>query len=127
MQDDGENLNIVPFHWGNHALHILDILLNSAGYLFMHIEVLPEKPWFEFGVDAKHIMHHQYLSVAIARLHRCLLWEWSGFQKPPLQVLREFFPVRCAKHPASCNSKASFFNFSASASSFARTVYVPNL
>ena len=45
--------------------HIADIMLYCFGHLVVHIEVLPEKPWFEFCIDTKHIVHHQYLAVTI--------------------------------------------------------------
>src|SRR5437870_5724946 len=47
------------------GLYIFDILLNSFGGLLMNVEILAEKARFEFCIDAKHVMHHQYLSIAV--------------------------------------------------------------
>jgi len=40
--------------------------LNSDSGLLCYVKVLPEETGFKFGVDAKHIMHYQYLPITIA-------------------------------------------------------------
>ena len=54
------------FIWEVVALYITDVMLHSTRDLLAHIEVLPQKTWLEFGIDAQHIVHHQYLSITIA-------------------------------------------------------------
>ncbi len=46
----------------------------------MEVGVLPQEPGFEFMVDPKHIVHHQYLPVAVFPRANAYGWNSKAFR-----------------------------------------------
>ena len=58
-------INTVQFRWENLCFLHRQCIAALTVCLFVNIEILSEKPGFEFCINAKHIMHHQHLAVAM--------------------------------------------------------------
>ena len=99
----------------------MDILLHCFVDLFIEVEVLTQESWLEFSIDAKHIVHHQHLAITVLARTDADGGDLNAFRYFFCQQSRYLFQYD-GKTAGFLQEFCIAFNFSASASSFARTV-----